>query len=140
MSVCDDEGWDTAQDSEEECHAPEVSFTAGISAINFLSQSYPLEPDMLFGWRPKLPLMPVPLSYANLYVDWLVEYLGSEPQGYRLVYLGCRPPNSVKVNQQHGYQWKQREKYQLNVQVLRDTIDFIGRNKQKRVLKPLPVE
>lgn len=103
MSVCEDEGWDTAQDSEEECQLPEVSFTTGPSAINFLSQSYPLEPDMLFGWRPKLPLMPVPLSYSNLYVDWLITYIHNDPHGYRLVYLGPRLTNSVKVNQQHNY-------------------------------------
>lgn len=87
-----------------------------------------------------MPLMPVPLSYSNLYVDWLVTYIHRDPHGYRLVYLGPRLSNSVKVNQQHNYQWKQRDKYKLNVQVLRDTIELIGRNQQKRVLSPLAAE
>lgn len=69
--------------------------------------------------------MPIPLSYSNLYVDWLLTYIGSD-RNYRLVYCGARPTNSVKVNQQYDYSWKSRDKYKLNVQVLKDTIETVG--------------
>ena len=105
--------------------------------INFLQHSYPLEPDMIFGWRPKLPLSPVPLSYRNNYVDWLVSHLNIGGK-HKLMYLGNRPSNSVKVNQQYDYQWKSRNKYNLNVAVLRDRIETVGCIGNRRIFRPTP--
>jgi hypothetical protein len=105
--------------------------------INFLQQSYPLEPDMIFGWRPKLPLSPVPLSYRNNYVDWLVQQVNTTNSKLRLVYLGGRPSNSVKINQQYDYQWKSRSKYNLNVAVLRDKIETVGCSSNRRIVRPV---
>jgi hypothetical protein len=101
--------------------------------INFLGQSYPLEPDMIFGWRPKLPLSPVPLTYKNTYVDWLVSHIHSDAR-YKLIYLGNRSPNSVKVNQMYDYSWKSRNKYNLNVEILKQKIETVGYTFQRRLV------
>lgn len=117
------EGWDLDETSNSsESLLEQHGLALLIKPINFLQQSYPLEPDMMFGWRPKLPLSPVPLSYRNDHVDWLVGHLNSFGGKQRLVYLGPRLSNSVKVNQQYQYQWKSRSKYNLNVGVLRERI------------------
>jgi len=130
------EGWDL-DDSSSSSESTNQNFAQLTTPINFLQHSYPLEPDMIFGWRPKLPLSPVPLSYRNNYVEWVVGHLNSfAPAKYRLVYLGSRPTNSVKVNQQYDYQWKSRSKYNLNVAVLRDRIEAGGDS--RRILRPTP--
>lgn len=133
------EGWDMdGSSSSEDSHLLDRNFALLLKPINFLQQSYPLEPDMMFGWRPKLPLSPVPLSYRNSYVDWLVQHLNScSSSRYRLAYLGVRRSNSVKVNQQYDYQWKSRTKYNLNVAVLKDRIESTGGQPSRRILRPV---
>lgn len=89
---------------------------------------------MIFGWRPKLPLSPIPLTYTNTYVDWLVSHIHSDSR-FRLVYLGNRPPNSVKVNQMYDYTWKTRSRYNLNIQVVKDKIETVGLTFNRRILR-----
>ena len=48
----------------------------GDTALNILSSGqHSLEPDMISGWKPKLPSCPLPLSYPNPYVDELLKHL-----------------------------------------------------------------
>jgi hypothetical protein len=89
------------------------------------SHHHSLEPDMVFGWRPKLPSCPLPLTYANPYTDALLAHLPSDDR-FKLVYLGPRPSNSVQLNQQYEYAWRYRSRYNSNLQAVREAIKRVG--------------
>lgn len=80
---------------------------------------------MLFGWKPKLPSCPLPLSYSNPYVDQLFQHLPTDDR-FRVAYLGPRFVNSVQVNQQHSYQWKYRSRYSLNLALVQEAVTKVG--------------
>ena len=62
---------------------------------------------MVFGWKPKLPSCPLPLSYPNNYLDSLLKHLPNDER-FTICYLGPKYVNSVQVNQQYSYYWKYR--------------------------------
>jgi len=80
---------------------------------------------MISGWRPKLPSCPLPLSYANPYVDSLKPHL-ARSRIYDVVYIGPRYNNTVQLNQQYSYTWKYREKYSINLDVIKEAITKVG--------------
>ena len=82
------------------------------------AKHHSLEPDMAMGWKPKLPSCPLPLSYANPYLDALLSQLSKDDR-FRLVYLGGRATNSVQVNQQHAYYWRYRSRYNTTLTAVR---------------------
>lgn len=77
---------------------------------------------MITGWRPKLPSCPLPLSYLNPYVDSLKSVL-MKRKHYSIVYAGPRLSNSVQVNQKYSYFWRHRERYSLNLNIIKDAIN-----------------
>lgn len=45
---------------------------------------------------------------------------------YRIVYVGQRLANSVQVNQRYSYYWKHRERYSLNIDIIKNAINKVG--------------
>lgn len=82
---------------------------------------------MVFGWRPKLPSCPLPLSYPNTYTDALLAHLPSDDR-YKIIFLGPRPSNSVQVNQQYEYPWRYRSRYNTNIVTVKEAIKRVGDN------------
>jgi hypothetical protein len=62
---------------------------------------------MIFGWMPKLPSCPIPLTYKNEYVDSVKRKI-KKYDLYKIIYQGPRLINSVKVNKNNSYRWKYR--------------------------------
>lgn len=77
------------------------------------------------GWKPKLPSCPLPLTYANPYLDALLPHLEKDDR-FKLVYLGPRPTNSVQLNQQYDYVWKYRSRYNTSLSAVREAIKRVG--------------
>ena len=88
----------------------------GLSILE--SKDHSLEPDMISGWRPKLPSCPLPLSYTNVYVDNLLKHLANDDK-FSVTYMGPRYANSVQINQQYNYYWRYRERYSLNLAIIK---------------------
>ncbi|KAL4504058.1 hypothetical protein ABPG72_022688 [Tetrahymena utriculariae] len=65
-------------------------------------KDYSLEADMIFGWSPKIQFQgPVPMTFDNTMVDIIISHLNSPTQNktpYKLVYLGFRPLNTLKLH------------------------------------------
>lgn len=80
---------------------------------------------MLFGWRPKLPSCPLPLTYHNPYVDALLAHFPSDDR-FKMVFLGPRPSNSVQLNQQYDYIWRYRSRYGSNIGAVREAVKRVG--------------
>lgn len=101
--------------------------------LNILqSREHSLEPDMISGWRPKLPSCPLPISYPNAYVDSLVKHL-INTQHFPISYIGPRYINSVQINQQYSYYWKYRERYSLNLAIVREAVRNVGKQDRENV-------
>ena len=127
MSSSSSEGWQNEREISVESSPERVRpNTIALTSNNLLSEAYPIEPDMLLGWKPKLPLGPIPLSYTNFRSEYILATL-KQNHSHPLVYLGSRPINSVKVNQQYQYTWKDRSRYQLNLRLLREAVEGVGR-------------
>ena len=63
-------------------------------SIPILEKAYSLEPDMMFGWVPKLKFKgPIPLYFNHSIIDNIAEEIIASSH-YKLVYLGYRPNNS----------------------------------------------
>ena len=77
-----------------------------------------LEPDMVMGWKPKLPSCPLPLSYNNAYLDSLTTHIPMDDR-FKVVYFGPRYTNSVQVNQQYKYHWRYRSRYNTTLNVVK---------------------
>lgn len=82
---------------------------------------------MVFGWRPKLPSCPLPLTYTNVYTDALLAHLPSDDR-FKLVFLGPRAGNSVQLNQQYEYPWRYRSRYNSSLGAVREAIKRVGEN------------
>lgn len=80
-----------------------------------------------------MPSGPVPLNYTNYRSEYILTKL-KDSSLYNLVYFGNRLINSVKVNQQYDYSWKERNKYKLNLRLLKEAVEFVGNN--NNVLRP----
>ena len=80
---------------------------------------------MISGWRPKLPSCPLPLTYANTYIDALMLHLVKEDT-FPIAYVGPRYINSVQINQRYSYYWKYRERYSLNLAIVQEAIRKVG--------------
>ncbi len=46
---------------------------------------------------------------------------------FNIVYIGQRYVNSVQVNQQYGYFWKYRERYSLNLALVQEAVNNVGK-------------
>ena len=102
----------------------------GLSILE--AKHHSLEPDMIGGWRPKLPSCPLPLSYPNVYVDALMKHLMTEDK-YSVAYVGPRYMNSVQINQKYDYYWRYRERYSLNLAIIKEAVTKVG---SQNSLKP----
>lgn len=92
---------------------------------------------MVFGWRPKLPSCPLPLTYTNVYTDALLAHLPSDDR-FKLVFLGPRPGNSVQLNQQYEYPWRYRSRYNSSLGVVREAIKRVGENGKRYQVESEP--
>ena len=81
---------------------------------------------MISGWRPKLPSCPLPISYPNTYVDSIVKHL-LVSKAFPIVFMGPRYINSVQINQQYNYYWRYRERYSLNLAIVKEAIKNVGK-------------
>jgi hypothetical protein len=89
-----------------------------------------LEPDMVMGWKPKLPSCPLPLSYHNTYNQQLMQHIPTDDR-FKIAYVGKRHVNSVQVNQQYSYFWKYRQRYSLNIALVQEAVKNIGNQMQQ---------
>lgn len=89
------------------------------------SHHHSLEPDMVLGWRPKLPSCPLPLSYNNTYLDALALHIPTDDR-FKLVYLGPRCTNSVQINQQNSYFWRYRSRYNTSISAVKEAVKRVG--------------
>ena len=81
---------------------------------------------MMFGWRPKLPSCPLPLTYSNAYIDSLLKILGKDNR-FSIAHVGPKYVNSVQMNQEFSYTWKYRDRYSLNLALVKEAIDNVGK-------------
>lgn len=81
---------------------------------------------MISGWRPKLPSCPLPISYPNTYVDAIVKHLIAT-NNFSIAYMGPRYINSVQINQRYNYYWKYRERYSLNLAIVKEAVKNVGK-------------
>ena len=95
----------------------------GLSILE--AKHHSLEPDMISGWKPKLPSCPLPLSYPNSYVDSLIKHLEGNDH-YYVAYSGPRYVNSVQINQRYNYFWRYRERYSLNLAIIKEAVKKVG--------------
>lgn len=80
---------------------------------------------MISGWRPKLPSCPLPITYKNSYVDSLMSHMLTEDR-FTVAYVGPRYMNSVQINQKYNYYWRYRDRYSLNLAIIKDAVKNIG--------------
>jgi len=99
------------------------------------SQHHSLEADIAMGWKPKLPSCPLALSYNNTYLDALTSHIPTDDR-FRVVYFGPRYTNSVQINQQYGYYWRYRSRYNTSLNVVKEAIKRIGENGKRVVPDP----
>lgn len=117
----EEDGYDVVDNNDKEM----VRYR-GEKALSILeAKHYSLEPDMISGWRPKLPSCPLPLTYPNIYVDALMKHLVNE-ENYAIAYVGARLVNSVQINQKYEYFWRYRERYSLNLAIIKEAVTKIG--------------
>ncbi|EAR82912.1 zinc carboxypeptidase family protein (macronuclear) [Tetrahymena thermophila SB210] len=72
-----------------------------------IDKPYSLEPDMLFGWVPKIHFNgPIPLNFKNSTIDKIIRELGASTSmyynQYKLCYIGFRPYTSLQLHQQYS--------------------------------------
>ena len=64
--------------------------------LPLIQKKYSLEPDMIFGWKPKVPKSsPIPLDFG---LNPLPVTKDQSDQKFPVVYLGYRPPNSHSMH------------------------------------------
>ena len=80
-------------------------------SIPILEKSYSLEPDMIFGWMPKIKFKgPIPLNFDHFVVDSIIDETSNNPN-YPLVYLGLRPSNSLELHDKLN----ENSQYKVNI-------------------------
>ena len=130
----DKDGWQHSDDEsysqEHENHQINYRIDKGLSILE--SREHSLLPDMISGWRPKLPSCPLPISYPNTYVDSIVKHL-LVSKAFPIVFMGPRYINSVQINQQYNYYWRYRERYSLNLAIVKEAIKNVGKQSRQAV-------
>ena len=128
------DGW--AEHSEfQYVHQKQEEFVSyrGEKALSILqAKNHSLEPDMISGWRPKLPSCPLPITYKNQYLTSLLSHMLTEDRFY-VVYLGPRYMNSVQINQQYSYYWRYRDRYSLNLAIIQNAVKNVGNQPESKI-------
>lgn len=124
-----EDGWDNADNEEAYSSTelpPALRYHFKDAPRDILdTQCHSLEPDMIMGWKPKLPSCPLPLSYNQVYLDALTNHLPSDDR-FKLVYFGPRYTNTVQMNQQYSYNWRYRSRYNTSINAVKEAVKRVG--------------
>ncbi|KRX08300.1 hypothetical protein PPERSA_01761 [Pseudocohnilembus persalinus] len=101
-------------------------------ANEIVKKEYSLEPDMLFGWVPKINnTLPIPLLFENKQVQNIIQnIIINENSPYDIIYLGYRPHNSLELHQQYSQSNQQNPVKQIQAKYFQGMNPKFKDNKQ----------
>lgn len=98
--------------------------------IPIAQKPYSLEPDMIFGWTPKLHFNgPIKLTFTHSLVDAVVAHFLPTPQ---LAYLGFRPSDSIRLHKQFSHNYHFRFEHLLANQKMAHLMPLLAKDQPSR--------
>lgn len=105
LDLSDESGFEEAVDSPLLLSGTANLYAAAANlplprSLPLVEQEYSLEPDMLFGWKPKAPSSngPIPLNFGLRELPAAVNFATELP--YPVIYNGFRPTDSINMHRE----------------------------------------